>query len=110
MEPLYDNGGGSALLFEARAGALRALVYRQRFEPTLDVQVTACRACGQHVKTTEHLVLHSRQLSPSPQEDTSIQQALGLATDSGRCTTATSVTKNRLQQWWKVTQFWTANQ
>ncbi|KAG0437227.1 hypothetical protein HPB47_017545 [Ixodes persulcatus] len=30
---LYDNSLGSRLLFEARAGALRTLVYRERFDP-----------------------------------------------------------------------------
>ncbi|KAH7936154.1 hypothetical protein HPB52_019215 [Rhipicephalus sanguineus] len=28
----YDNDAGSGLLFEARAGALRTLLYRQRFD------------------------------------------------------------------------------
>ncbi|KAG0419059.1 hypothetical protein HPB47_004397 [Ixodes persulcatus] len=38
---LYDNSLGSRLLFEARAGALRTLVYKQRFDN--NVQSTVCR-------------------------------------------------------------------
>ncbi|KAH7973839.1 hypothetical protein HPB49_005492 [Dermacentor silvarum] len=33
-ECFYDNSIGSSLLFEARAGALRTLVYRSRFQDT----------------------------------------------------------------------------
>lgn len=33
---LYDNGFGSYLLFGARAGALRTLVYRQWFDTTVE--------------------------------------------------------------------------
>ncbi|KAG0427915.1 hypothetical protein HPB47_025059 [Ixodes persulcatus] len=40
---LYDNSLGSCLLFEARAGALRTLVYKQRFDN--NVQSTVCRVC-----------------------------------------------------------------
>ncbi|KAG0443412.1 hypothetical protein HPB47_014946 [Ixodes persulcatus] len=40
---LYDNSLGSRLLFEARAGALRTLVYKQRFDN--NVQSTVCRVC-----------------------------------------------------------------
>ncbi|KAH7959349.1 hypothetical protein HPB49_010510 [Dermacentor silvarum] len=32
VEPLYDNSVASSLLFEARAGALRTLVYRRRYD------------------------------------------------------------------------------
>ncbi|KAG0425008.1 hypothetical protein HPB47_027798 [Ixodes persulcatus] len=38
---LYDNSLGSRLLSEARAGALRTLVYRRRFDAT--VTSSACR-------------------------------------------------------------------
>ncbi|KAG0428000.1 hypothetical protein HPB47_024999 [Ixodes persulcatus] len=42
---LYDNSLGSRLLVEARAGALRTLVYKQRFDNS--VQSTVCRADDQ---------------------------------------------------------------
>ncbi|KAG0417126.1 hypothetical protein HPB47_005871 [Ixodes persulcatus] len=53
---LYDNSLGSRLLFEARAGALRTLVYRERFDPK--VVSTMCRACREEPETVEHLVLY----------------------------------------------------
>ncbi|CAN7997050.1 unnamed protein product, partial [Ixodes hexagonus] len=52
-ETYYDNGLGSRLLFEARAGALRTRLYRQRFDPTIDSV-----HCDQEDETTVHLVLH----------------------------------------------------
>ncbi|KAG0437328.1 hypothetical protein HPB47_017490 [Ixodes persulcatus] len=53
---LYGNSLGSRLLFEARAGALRTLVYRERFDPK--VVSTMCRACREEPETVEHLVLY----------------------------------------------------
>ncbi|KAG0428457.1 hypothetical protein HPB47_024547, partial [Ixodes persulcatus] len=35
-EAYYDNSLGSRLLFEARAGALRTRLYRQRFDPAIE--------------------------------------------------------------------------
>ncbi|CAN7977958.1 unnamed protein product, partial [Ixodes persulcatus] len=52
---LYDNSLGSRLLSEARAGALRTLVYRRRFDAT--VTSSACRVCGGYDETVEHVVL-----------------------------------------------------
>ncbi|CAN7937026.1 unnamed protein product, partial [Ixodes hexagonus] len=55
-ETYYDNSLGSRLLFEARAGALRTRLYRQRFDPTIDS--VQCSACEQEDETAVHLVLH----------------------------------------------------
>ncbi|KAH6924589.1 hypothetical protein HPB50_019627 [Hyalomma asiaticum] len=94
-ESLY-NSGGSGLLFEACAGALRTLTYRSRFDPSIDS--TLCRACGAEQETVEHLVLQCQKLSPRPPEATTLPQALAL-TDRNEKLVAT--TKTRLQQWWK---------
>ncbi|KAH6945750.1 hypothetical protein HPB50_009745 [Hyalomma asiaticum] len=92
-ESLYDNSGGSGLLFEARAGALRTLTYRSHFDPSIDS--TLCRACGAEKETVEHLVLQCQKLSLRPPEATTLPQALAL-TDRNAKVVAT--TKARLQQ------------
>ncbi|KAH7974099.1 hypothetical protein HPB49_009963 [Dermacentor silvarum] len=56
VEPLYDNSAGSKLLFEARAGALRTLVYRRRFDD--DVGSAMGRVCDADEDTIEQLILH----------------------------------------------------
>lgn len=61
-EDFYDNSLGSRLLFEARAGALRTLAYRQRFDPT--IMTIQCRLCDQEAETIEHLVLRCPALTP----------------------------------------------
>ncbi|KAG0431634.1 hypothetical protein HPB47_021574, partial [Ixodes persulcatus] len=60
---LYDNSLGSRLLSEARAGALRTLVYRRRFDAT--VTTSTCRVCGGYDETVEHIVLDCAGLQPS---------------------------------------------
>ncbi|XP_077555701.1 uncharacterized protein LOC144170053 [Haemaphysalis longicornis] len=50
-DDFYDNSVGSSLLFEARAGALRTLVYRSRFDNTIGC--TICRLCGAKEETGE---------------------------------------------------------
>ena len=59
---LFENSLGSRLLFEARAGALRTLAYRARFDSK--VESTLCRACGLKTETTEHQVLNVRASCP----------------------------------------------
>ncbi|KAG0437243.1 hypothetical protein HPB47_017538, partial [Ixodes persulcatus] len=61
-EDFYDNSLGSRLLFEARAGALRTLAYRQRFDPM--IITIQCRLCDQEAETIEHLVLRCPALTP----------------------------------------------
>ncbi|KAG0412322.1 hypothetical protein HPB47_010528 [Ixodes persulcatus] len=61
-EAYYDNSLGSRLLFEARAGALRTRLYRQRFDPA--IESVRCGACGQEDETITHLVLHYTGLTP----------------------------------------------
>ncbi|KAG0412791.1 hypothetical protein HPB47_010058 [Ixodes persulcatus] len=61
-EAYYDNSLGSRLLFEARAGALRTRLYRQRFDPA--IESVRCGACGQEDETITHLVLHCTGLTP----------------------------------------------
>ncbi|KAG0412919.1 hypothetical protein HPB47_009934 [Ixodes persulcatus] len=73
-EDFYDNSLGSRLLFEARAGALRTLAYRQRFDPT--IMTIQCRLCDQEAETIEHLVLRCPALTPKWElADTQADQA-----------------------------------
>ncbi|KAH7958629.1 hypothetical protein HPB49_006886 [Dermacentor silvarum] len=102
-EPIYDNSGGSALLFEARAGALRTLDYRSRFDCAPEVQAAVCRVCGSERETAEHLVLNCAKLSPTPKEGTTMPQALGfLDAEGGRCFEGVATTKARLERWWRA--------
>ncbi|KAH6925985.1 hypothetical protein HPB50_012920 [Hyalomma asiaticum] len=107
-EPLYDNSGGSALLFEARAGALRTLTYRRRFDSPADVDRAICRICGVEEETTEHLVLHCTGLRPDHVEGTTFPLALGFRKDNAEenrvVHTAVHNTKLRLVQWWRRTR------
>ncbi|KAM7289429.1 hypothetical protein ISCGN_029558 [Ixodes scapularis] len=111
---LYDNSLGSPFLFEARAGALRTLCYRRRFDNT--VTSTTCRVCGVNAETVEHIVLDCARLELSRSQDNgprlpkplALAEALGF-TDSeiGQFTAvcpATGLvadTKRRLEDWWQ---------
>lgn len=122
---LYDNSLGSRLLSEARAGALRTLVYRRRFDAT--VTSSACRVCGGYDETVEHVVLDCAGLQPSRcprlQSPLVLAEALGFTiTEIGRnqadssdaqSSAATQIkgpssgrhrlvvaTKRRLEDWW----------
>ncbi|KAH7940115.1 hypothetical protein HPB52_021864 [Rhipicephalus sanguineus] len=62
-EKFHDNSVGSALLFEARAGAsvfrlagaLRTLTYLHRFDEAPEVQAAICRCCAETSETAEHI-------------------------------------------------------
>lgn len=102
---IYDNSIGSSLLFEARAGALRTLEYRRRFDD--DVVSSLCRVCGVETETQEHLVLRCRSLPTAPVEGATLPQALGFqfldedgSSDNGGGRYAVAVTKRRLSEWW----------
>ncbi|KAG0430704.1 hypothetical protein HPB47_022442 [Ixodes persulcatus] len=121
---LYDNSLGSRFLFEARAGALRTLSYRRRFDTT--VTSTMCRVCGVNDETVEHIVLDCARLRPSRSQDNgpkrprflALAEALGF-TDSeiGQSTAVCPATrlkvasndtkrlvadtKRRLEGWWQ---------
>ncbi|KAH7978951.1 hypothetical protein HPB49_007528 [Dermacentor silvarum] len=109
-ECFYDNSIGSSLLFEARAGALRTLVYRSRFQDTS--MCTKCRLCGAEAETQEHLILRCAGLQTAPAEDTDLPRALGFhlleAEDGNHIangrnvgrTCAVVATKKRLTEWW----------
>ncbi|KAH7986799.1 hypothetical protein HPB49_026688 [Dermacentor silvarum] len=90
-ECFYDNSIGSSLLFEARAGALRTLVYRSRFQDT--GMCTKCRLCGAEAETQEHLIL----------------RCAGLQTCSGRGHRSPSGTRFSLARGrgWKPHREWT---
>uniref|UniRef100_L7M0D4 Putative tick transposon n=1 Tax=Rhipicephalus pulchellus TaxID=72859 RepID=L7M0D4_RHIPC len=101
----YDNSAGSSLLFEARAGALRTLEYRRRFDNTFVSSL--CRVCGVETETQEHLVLRCRSLPTAPVEGATLPQALGFqlldedgSSDNGMGRYAVAVTKRRLAEWW----------
>lgn len=116
---LYDNSLGSRLLFEARAGALRTLVYKQRFDS--NVQSTVCRVCEGESETAEHIILRCGGIRPSvtpPTEEANrlhegvppLATALGFSTTSERANTTEAFwktieqTKRRLEDWWHHTQ------
>ncbi|KAH6948850.1 hypothetical protein HPB50_026601 [Hyalomma asiaticum] len=106
-ERLYDNGIGSSLLFEARAGALRTLVYRRRYETSPDATTAMCRICSAEEEDVEHLVLRCTGLSPRHAEGTDLSTALGF-TDSDSSATSdmvdvVSTSKERLRKWWLET-------
>ncbi|KAH6934435.1 hypothetical protein HPB50_024224 [Hyalomma asiaticum] len=84
-ERLYDNGIGSSLLFEARAGALRTLVYRRRYDTSPDATTAMCRIYSAEEEDVEHLVLRCTGLSPRHAEGTDLSTALGF-TDSSATT------------------------
>ncbi|KAH8026785.1 hypothetical protein HPB51_024504 [Rhipicephalus microplus] len=104
-EKLYDNSVGCTLIFEARAGALRTLTYRSRFDQDPQVQAAICRCCSETNETAEHLILDCARLSPRPAEGTTLPQALGFAAEDHDANDATAVvtTKARLQMLWKAT-------
>ncbi|KAH6948082.1 hypothetical protein HPB50_022807 [Hyalomma asiaticum] len=107
-ERLYDNGIGSSLLFEARAGALRTLVYRRRYDTSPDDTTAMCRICSAEEEDVEHLVLCCTGLSPRSAEGTDLSTALGF-TDSDRSATSdmvdvVSTSKERLRKWWLETR------
>ncbi|KAG0427462.1 hypothetical protein HPB47_025476 [Ixodes persulcatus] len=85
---LYDNSLDSRLLFEARAGALRTLVYRERFDPK--VVSTMCRACREEPETVEHLVIYCECLLPTSQVDRRLRSEVMLAYALGFKTTTNS--------------------
>lgn len=95
---VYDNSSGSTLLFEARAGALRTLLYCRHYDSTPEVQAAKCRACGDHEESMEHLVLHCHKLRPPARVNATIQQALGFE-DGVDNAMDVHTTKERLQLW-----------
>ncbi|KAH6939751.1 hypothetical protein HPB50_021555 [Hyalomma asiaticum] len=106
-ERLYDNGIGSSLLFEARAGALRTLVYRRRYDTSPDATTAMCGICSAEEEDVEHLALRCTGLSPRHAEGTDLSTALGF-TDSDSSATSdmvdvVSTSKERLRKWWLET-------
>ncbi|KAL3181090.1 hypothetical protein MRX96_037144 [Rhipicephalus microplus] len=87
--------------FEVRAGALRALTYRRRFDHDPQVQAAICCCCAEMSETAEHLILDCARLSRQPAEGTTLPQALGFAAEDHNAT-AVSTTKARLQMWWRA--------
>ncbi|KAH7946335.1 hypothetical protein HPB49_023365 [Dermacentor silvarum] len=109
-ECFYENSIGSSLLFEARAGALRTLVYRSRFQDA--GMCTKCRLCVAEADTQEHIILRCAGLQTAPAEDTDLPRALGFhmleAEDGNHIANGHNVgrncavvaTKKRLTKWW----------
>lgn len=94
---LYDNSVGSALLFEARAGALYTLTRQQVFDETV-----TCVNCAALVGTpTKQLNIWC--FSATRLESlclTALAVALGFEDSEGEVqTVAVSRTKRRLKQW-----------
>ncbi|KAH6938143.1 hypothetical protein HPB50_007231 [Hyalomma asiaticum] len=89
-ERLYENSIGSALLFETRAEALYAEVYRLHFDPSLDKQNTEHTTCAPVNQIAPHYPrLHGNTISGSSSHNTSVPTLA-----------ATSITKARLLKWW----------
>ncbi|KAH7946431.1 hypothetical protein HPB49_024937 [Dermacentor silvarum] len=116
-ERLYDNNGGSGVLFEVGAGALRTLLCRRRFDDSTEVTSASCRVCEKEEETIDHLVFLCAYLCPRQREGTTLPPALGLAGPSvavheqegGEVAGAVNyavvrITKARLGQWWRTTQ------
>ncbi|KAH7982318.1 hypothetical protein HPB52_004081 [Rhipicephalus sanguineus] len=104
-ENFFDNDAGSRLLFEARAGDLRTLIYRQCFDTSRIVKSTVYRACGEAAESAIHLITECVGVSPAHREDTSLAQALGFEThDCVAPHMVVTTTKERLRQWWWLTQ------
>ncbi|KAH7977810.1 hypothetical protein HPB49_003685 [Dermacentor silvarum] len=86
MEPLYDNSVASSLLFEARAGALRTLVYRRRYDDNVGSAI----------------------LTPVPIDGTTLPLALGFSPrvpsggGGGDQVNQVATTKSRLLKWWAI--------
>lgn len=98
VEPLFDNSVASSLLFEARAGALRTLAYRRRFDDS--VGDAMCRVCGADEETIEHLVMNCEGLTTAPTDGTTLQQALGFSPNDAPDGGGVATTKKRLSEWW----------
>ncbi|KAG0429238.1 hypothetical protein HPB47_023825 [Ixodes persulcatus] len=121
---LYDNSPGSRFLFEARAGALRMVPYRRRFDTT--VTSTMCGVCGVNDEMVEHIVLDCARLKPSRSQDngprrprplalaealgftdseigqsTAVCPATGLKVASNDTKRLVADTKRRLEDWWQ---------
>lgn len=64
-EKLHDNSKGSALLFDARSGCLRARCHRIKLA---DYENT-CIACGDSAETIGHILLVSQYIYPQVSED-----------------------------------------
>ncbi|KAH8027617.1 hypothetical protein HPB51_007167 [Rhipicephalus microplus] len=80
---LWMNKAMSALLFEARAGALRTQVYHRHFDPSLTDGTVQCRTCGKDEENMEHLVLHCECLCPHQTDGATLTEALGFVKDCG---------------------------
>ncbi|KAH8018924.1 hypothetical protein HPB51_013990 [Rhipicephalus microplus] len=98
MEPLYDNRGGSALLFEARAGALRTLAYRRKFDTSVDVARAICRICSTEEETTKHIILSCADLCPGHLVGTTFPPALGFQGDTEKNTAVARAVYMRKQK------------
>ncbi|XP_077499550.1 uncharacterized protein LOC144110488 [Amblyomma americanum] len=73
-EIIYENCGGSPLLFEARTGVLWNKTYRV----TCHEIDTLCVACGEEQETAEHLILFCKGLHPTVESSgDDLSKALG---------------------------------
>lgn len=90
------NTLGSRLLAEARGGALRTRIYRQRYD--VNVTETVCSACGGVEETIQHLLLECPAIVPATDVGTRIEQALGFTEENKHV----MCSKRRLEAWWKV--------
>ncbi|KAH9359939.1 hypothetical protein HPB48_007062 [Haemaphysalis longicornis] len=52
QEHFYENSPGSAMRFEARAGVLRARMWRWKWDGAEEVM---CAVCGEEEETAEHM-------------------------------------------------------
>ncbi|KAH7978415.1 hypothetical protein HPB49_005477 [Dermacentor silvarum] len=93
--PHYRGDRGSALLFQARTGAL---LTNQRRHELFDVDPT-CRLCGAQEETLIYVLQQCPRLPPDPQPCT-LAESLALTgnTEEERAARA-EATKTRLEQW-----------
>lgn len=103
-ERLYDNNIGSVLLFEARAGALCALAYCRGFDSARKFKPPSVVVAQKTTEPAEHIILDCACLSPCPTEGTTLMEVLGFSKEGVDLdAAAVSITKARLQMWWKYT-------
>ncbi|KAL1482792.1 hypothetical protein MTO96_033544 [Rhipicephalus appendiculatus] len=69
-ERLYDNTIGTALFFEAPAGAVSTRVYTCHLDASLAEATVQHRTCGEDEENIEHIGLQSEHLYPRQSDGT----------------------------------------
>ncbi|KAH9359855.1 hypothetical protein HPB48_013623 [Haemaphysalis longicornis] len=95
---VYDNSSGSTLLFEARAGALRTLLYCRHYDSTPEVQQQSAGHAATTRKAWSTWCCTATSWRPPARVNATIQQALGFENGVDNAMDV-HTTKERLQLW-----------